>query len=442
MLTLIIALLTSLHLPSTVYARDPGIWVPETAGHYSTLCTYDGNDIRDTEFANYVNDYVNSTGFNSMIFVFEQCFGGGFIDDVVKFGLNHAVPVVAMSASMFNETSWGSGASDGEDYFVQAFAKAINVSTPPDMWNAYSTAKTNDICGPSGADYNATPEDPMFQSRGQLPFFPTLVNESGAVKGKAILWVGEASCDRYWNDINRIHRVLTTRYGFDDVRDIYVLFGDGTSQPWIPGNTLSDGGKIDASATKANLENAFKNWLAPQMNSSVQFFFWSSDHGGEGQDLPDILGPGTYHFQLASSFVNYMMISTENIPSIFVKTHNVLSPDNTVYLNGYLLGTLKTTGPSGIGNDTFHFNDSVVPLYSQTNNTITFESTQSPPYDLANVSISTGGIATMTTPGSVGGISVSVDKLALLAPYIALASTIIVATAATAIYVKHRKKKQ
>jgi len=44
-----------------------------------------------------------------------------------------------------------------------------------------------------------------------------------------------------------------------------------------------------------------------------------------------------------------------------------------------------------------------------------------------------------------GGVLVPVDKLALLAPYIALASAIIVATAATAIYVKrvkHRKEKQ
>jgi len=45
----------------------------------------------------------------------------------------------------------------------------------------------------------------------------------------------------------------------------------------------------------------------------------------------------------------------------------------------------------------------------------------------------------------VGGINIPVNKLALLAPYIALASTILVATAATAIYVKRvkrRKKKQ
>ena len=46
---------------------------------------------------------------------------------------------------------------------------------------------------------------------------------------------------------------------------------------------------------------------------------------------------------------------------------------------------------------------------------------------------------------SVGGVSIPIDKLGLLAPYIGLASTIIVVTAATAIYakrVKRRKEKQ
>ena len=42
----------------------------------------------------------------------------------------------------------------------------------------------------------------------------------------------------------------------------------------------------------------------------------------------------------------------------------------------------------------------------------------------------------------VGGIVVPVDKLALLAPYIALASTILVATAATTIYVKRVKRRK
>ena len=42
----------------------------------------------------------------------------------------------------------------------------------------------------------------------------------------------------------------------------------------------------------------------------------------------------------------------------------------------------------------------------------------------------------------VGGIVVPVDKFGLLAPYIGLASTILVATAATTIYVKHVKRRK
>jgi len=45
-------------------------------------------------------------------------------------------------------------------------------------------------------------------------------------------------------------------------------------------------------------------------------------------------------------------------------------------------------------------------------------------------------------PPGVGGIVVSVDKFGLLAPYIGLASTILVTTAATAIYVKRVKRRK
>jgi hypothetical protein len=49
---------------------------------------------------------------------------------------------------------------------------------------------------------------------------------------------------------------------------------------------------------------------------------------------------------------------------------------------------------------------------------------------------------TVNVSPAVGGIWTPVDKLALLTPYISLASTIIASAAATAIYAKHRKKKQ
>jgi hypothetical protein len=55
--------------------------------------------------------------------------------------------------------------------------------------------------------------------------------------------------------------------------------------------------------------------------------------------------------------------------------------------------------------------------------------------------------ACCTSPSPVGGVSVlvdniSVDKFGLLAPYIGLASTILITTAATAIYVKRGKQKR
>jgi len=43
---------------------------------------------------------------------------------------------------------------------------------------------------------------------------------------------------------------------------------------------------------------------------------------------------------------------------------------------------------------------------------------------------------------TVGGISITVDKFGLLAPYIVLASTIVVATVATAIYAKRVKRRR
>jgi hypothetical protein len=43
---------------------------------------------------------------------------------------------------------------------------------------------------------------------------------------------------------------------------------------------------------------------------------------------------------------------------------------------------------------------------------------------------------------SVGGVVISVDKFGLLAPYIGLASTILVGAVATAIYVKRGKRRK
>ena len=48
---------------------------------------------------------------------------------------------------------------------------------------------------------------------------------------------------------------------------------------------------------------------------------------------------------------------------------------------------------------------------------------------------------TVTSP-EVGGFQIAIDKLALLAPYVAITSTILVAAVATAIYAKRRERRK
>jgi hypothetical protein len=89
------------------------------------------------------------------------------------------------------------------------------------------------------------------------------------------------------------------------------------------------------------------------------------------------------------------------------------------------------------GNDIAEFNATQIALAQQNGVTVDnwlYTNGYQPTYVPAD--------AIKVVAGGVGGIVVPVDKLALLAPYIALASTILAATAATALYAKRRKKKQ
>jgi hypothetical protein len=51
-------------------------------------------------------------------------------------------------------------------------------------------------------------------------------------------------------------------------------------------------------------------------------------------------------------------------------------------------------------------------------------------------------VDTVVSPPSVGGLWFPIDEVGLLVPYVGLASAILVAVVATAVYVKHRKEKQ
>lgn len=92
-------------------------------------------------------------------------------------------------------------------------------------------------------------------------------------------------------------------------------------------------------------------------------------------------------------------------------------------------GTLATINFQAVGggNTTLHLTDTVLGD-SQAN--------------LIDHTTTNGTVEVHVPAPPVGGYWIPVDKLDLLAPYIGLASTILIAAAATAIYTKRRKKKR
>lgn len=455
-------------LVSCTYAHDPGWYDPQPAAYWSALETNDGQHIMDDTFASYIEQYIIPKGYLQMYFVFGQCFSGGFLDELEQVIKNNPrrIPSVMISASRYDESSYGSLSYNGEDYFLREFAKALEAYdgydyfTAPRIDEAWYTARINDPCGPYGSQHSKDPEHPQKTQFGDYetrtdPLLQLLGKAARDVYGgpdmsyKAILWVGLTNEDRYWVDLNHIHKVLTQKYGFRDQEDIYVMFGSGT---WYGSTTLNDGGKIDSPANYDNMEDTIQNWLAPQMNDNTQFFFWASDHGdGCGCKQSSAYAPCTYSISLSPSFVRGMTADPDNTPYVSVSTRNVTSPDNRVYLNGYLLGTLSPTGLGGTGYDIFYFDDSIIPIYSHTENLVSFELSQPEPYEVSNVTIATGGIDSIAVPESpysvpVGGLTIQTNNAMempnLLSPYLGLSLAIISATVATTTYTKRLNKRE
>jgi len=137
--------------------------------------------------------------------------------------------------------------------------------------------------------------------------------------------------------------------------------------------------------------------------------------------------------------------SPENVPPSFSPISEAfhLGPDDVVFAKEVMVLVSYSEGEvEGLLPDTlkiFRY-DSLEGMWNPVETSIdtehgilTFNATK----------LGTFGFTGKTAP--VGGVWVAVDKFGLLAPYIGLASTILVATAATAIYVrrvKRRKEKQ
>jgi len=127
--------------------------------------------------------------------------------------------------------------------------------------------------------------------------------------------------------------------------------------------------------------------------------------------------------------------TTTWLPGTINNTKGIVSFSACVLNSGQTV-----SGNGNLANVTFHC---IAPGTSTINLTDVILVDPSPPTPQAAPVTTTDGTVT-TTVGvvGVGGVVVPVDKLALSAPYIGLASTIIVATVAAAVCVKRVKRRK
>lgn len=247
----------------------------------SSLTTNTGVPVYDWEFANMIKMWIAQPGYDSALFFFAQCFGGGMLDDLREKLLRTNGNFAGTSASRHDESSWG--LSDGSTWPEKGFDK------PEDYWakelgeemaktgadartisEMSGTAANEDVRGPNGTK-KENPQSTSLRNGGAVKLGKK-ADGTAVASRHAIMFMGKPDGERHWNDLDRAYNALKAQ-GFTD-GEIVVLAGNGT--------TKSDGSAapayVDGAGNKTNLFDAIKA-IGPMMNPNEQFVFWASDHG-------------------------------------------------------------------------------------------------------------------------------------------------------------------
>lgn len=282
---------------SAEYVRQPDGWS-------SSLSASSGPDIYDWQLANMVATWIVPQGFANMIFVFDECYGGGMLDELEQ-SLQGRGDVAIMSASRHNEVSWFLDAALlaadrdgwsrlGFDRPTHFFGKEV-VEEMARLGTAARTmeqiardAAQADVVRAGGTRTNGSAwganltglpivEHPQWVELGDGGDVRLGYKSDGQpVESRhAVLFGGKADNMAHWNEIEHIHMVLAQYHGFPE-ENIHVLIDDG------PGGTRPDGtqapGYVDGPGTRLALWNALRA-VGAVMSPNEQFVFWSNNHG-------------------------------------------------------------------------------------------------------------------------------------------------------------------
>jgi hypothetical protein len=314
--------------------------------------------VKDTDFVSKLTVALDgATNYDDLVLTMGQCYGGGVIDAA------RGIPTSAYSsASQWDEKSYGSPPSTAalstHNLYLDEWATAVDTAAKRSMLPAYTEARAQDPTGPVRMVYGADfVEHPQYVSSSPIGDAIKLRDSTPA---KAILFGGSENTKRNYNDILRIHDILTTRYGYAEA-DIYAMYpGTTRPDPALPAFPAW----LTHRAAAADLDAAF-TWLDgfTSAASKPDVLYWNDGaHGTRTKDVKAAAAPSTNSivFDLDTPFIgDYYSTDPLDIVNRFLSvSYSGLSGSSELFLNGSSLGFL----PAGSQTFDIPLNPGLVPL--------------------------------------------------------------------------------
>lgn len=363
----LLALATASGLPNPARAQLD----LQPADKHSTLTDTNLSPIRDDDFAKLMQDNLVKDGASLVKdaqFLFQQCYGGGMLDDLQK-AFGTTLIWVGGSASRYDQTSGGQistvekakeptvdsiyVANPPQDYWTKALVPQLSMSQT--LLQSINNARDNDKIGVKGVIGRFENGQSIAANGGEN----LLLNDARVTSHYAILWAGYADHLRHFTDIDNLRLALQTAWQGTNYQ-INILYGDGlheTAKGQYDTVTLPvswNQGQVSTQAgTTANLKAAMAN-IAPNLGADAEFFFFASDHGGELTSVKSntpLVAPLNHmleSFTLTQGELLGMQLEEKGPgglnPFSPVLTIDYDNPDGginaLVSLNGHLLGSL------------------------------------------------------------------------------------------------------
>jgi len=266
----------------------------------SRAAVWSGAYLWDDDFA--AKLFTEIPTYKNISFVFDQCFAGGFVNDLA-FENGKAWPYLAgnerSGLTISTSSRWDRFMyyMDGWFTYYTCFSHPWNEAVDTPTFDNFGDAhlKAADATRQDCITHGLSQSHPQYHSNPTGMDDLTLSAQQGDDKRYAIIFGGMTNSKAFYDAASEIYSILTTHYGYTD-NDIALLWGNGQDSWQIPATpnwplgftypTPFTWNKIDHSATRQNLWNVLADMGTPggsydKIGSDDRLLVYFVGHGGQ-----------------------------------------------------------------------------------------------------------------------------------------------------------------